>query len=458
MAVGKISTHVLTDIANAIRRKGGTAAALTPREMPGAIAALDGTDAGAYEERGYVEPAYGVLPASALSAIADAIRAKGGYSATFKPDEMPAAICALEFDVGMRPRALLLANGTLEFACRDRAYSPLGAVAQKFDVDAAGYASAVERPWDGCKWQVRRVVFDSSFADAGVSNLAHWCSGFSALEVVEGFQHCSGAANLTQAFASCARLRSIYATGFDISAVTTCSLMFYGCTSLVGGADGAMPFSTSGKQVLATGAGGVLTDPANDARTWFWAHLYADGEAVLTADCDPDPERSLIASGPICANARYAALGFQPWDIDARALLTSAAFAPDMGGFAQLNLNYLFYGCLALHGVSGMGNLRNVRCMRYAFSSCGLGQLDLRGFDPSGLEDVSYCFAGSNSLSTIYADAGWALPTSGLSGAQCFYNCTSLVGGNGTAYANGATSSAMLHIDAAGSPGYLTAG
>ena len=102
MAVGKISTHVLTDIANAIRRKGGTAAALTPREMPGAIAALDGTDAGAYEERGYVEPEYGVLPASALSAIADAIRAKGGYSATFKPDEMPAAICALEFDVGMR--------------------------------------------------------------------------------------------------------------------------------------------------------------------------------------------------------------------------------------------------------------------------------------------------------------------------------------------------------------------
>ena len=30
------------------------------------------------------------------------------------------------------------------------------------------------------------------------------------------------------------------------------------------------------------GAGGVLTDPNNDNRHWFWAHYYADGEGVLT--------------------------------------------------------------------------------------------------------------------------------------------------------------------------------
>ena len=34
-----------------------------------------------------------------------------------------------------------------------------------------------------------------------------------------------------------------------------------------------------------------LTDPNNDARTWFWAHYYADGEGVLTATSTPDATR-----------------------------------------------------------------------------------------------------------------------------------------------------------------------
>ena len=38
-----------------------------------------------------------------------------------------------------------------------------------------------------------------------------------------------------------------------------------------------------------------------------------------------------------------------------------------------------------------------------------------------------------------------------------FYNCSSLVGGNGTAYASSKTSYTYMRIDAAGTPGYLTA-
>ena len=97
---------------------------------------------------------------------------------------------------------------------------------------------------------------------------------------------------------------------------------------------------------------------------------------------------------------------------------------------AGLGLDYLFYSCTSLASVNGLGNLSGVRSMRYMFSSCALTMIDFRGFDPSTLTDLFYTFSGCSKLTTILADASWALPTSGLTGSQCFYSCsTSLVGG-----------------------------
>ena len=94
--------------------------------------------------------------------------------------------------------------------------------------------------------------------------------------------------------------------------------------------------------------------------------------------------------------------------------------------------------------------------MRFTFSSIGATSLDFRGFDPSALTDLYYCFGGASSLTTIYADSTWALPSSGISGSQCFYNCRNLVGGNGTAWSSSNVGYAYFRIDATGLPGYLT--
>ena len=75
-----------------------------------------------------------------------------------------------------------------------------------------------------------------------------------------------------------------------------------------------MPSQTSGASVCKLGAGGVLTDPNNDARTWFWAHYYADGADGLTATSAPDATRERVASGRICSIGKYVGLGFTPWD------------------------------------------------------------------------------------------------------------------------------------------------
>lgn len=461
MAVGTVSTRILTDIVNAIRYKAGVATTYKPRQMAAAVAALDGNDAGNYQAQAYKELESGILPESVFSDIADAIRGQNGESTAYTPAQMAPAILALEWDVGLKIRALLLADGTMEFSYRDGGACPLGTVVRRFEVDAAGYSSLSARPWDDVKLDVTRVVFDASFADAGMTNLAYFCSAFSNCTEVTGFQYCNGATNVTQMFSGCSALESIYATSFDSSTISTYTNVLYGCNRLVGGADGFVPSMTSGKTVLKLGNGGVLTDPSNDPRTWFRAFYYADGEGVLTAATSPESGRELVASGRICAIGKYQGLGFTPWDgttgVTHREHLVKATFAADMALYSYLNLNYLFYSCTNLATINGLGSLSGVRSMRFTFASASATEIDFRGFDPSTLTDLTYCFSGCSSLVTIYADSTWTLPTSGLTGSQVFYNCKNLVGGNGTVYASSKTGYAYMKIDKAGQAGYLTA-
>ena len=128
-----------------------------------------------------------------------------------------------------------------------------------------------------------------------------------------------------------------------------------------------------------------------------------------------------------------------------------------MATYSTLRFDYLLYSCTAVTSVSGLGNLSGVTSMRFAFSGIGATSLDFRGFDPSTLTDLYYCFGGNSSLATIYADSTWALPSSGVSGSQSFYNCRSLAGGNGTAWSSSNTSYTYFRIDRSGQAGYLTA-
>ncbi|MBR3224207.1 MAG: hypothetical protein IKF78_02680 [Atopobiaceae bacterium] len=462
MAVGTISTRILTDIANAIRYKAGVATLYKPGQMAAAVTALDGTDAGQYQAQPYMTLESGILSEHVFEDIADAIRGQNGLSTQYQPGDMAAAILALEWDVGYKVRALLLADGTLEFNYYDRRRTVYGGTIQQvFEVDVNGYSSASAQSWDSIKLLVKRVYIDSSIAGVGITNCNFWFNAFANCTEVRGFENLSGMTSANQMFTSCGSLETIYATSFSNTGLSG-SLMFNSCNRLVGGTDGFVPSTTSGASVCKLGSGGVLTDPNNDNRTWFWAHYYADGEGVLTATSAPDATRELVASNRICAIGKYVGLGFTPWTGTTgpthRQHLTSMTFAADMATFSYLNLIYLFYTRTNLASVSGLGNLRGVRSMRYTFSSCAFTTIDFRGFDPSHLTDLFYTFSGCSHLTTIYADSTWALPLSGISGSQCFYSCsTSLVGGNGTVWASSKTGYTYFRIDTASTPGYVTA-
>ena len=455
MAVGTIPTSILTDIANAIRRQAGVATLYRPREMAAAVAALDGTDAGGYVEQPYMELESGVLPESVLSDIADAIRGQNGEPTLYAPGDMAAAILALAWDTGLKPRALLLTDGTLEFNCRDGRSSDLGTVERCWEVDPAGYPSDSARPWHAVRQQVTRVAFDPDFSDAGITNLAYWCCGMVRMTEVLGFEECSGVASVTQMFNSCGSLETIWATSFDNSAITSYASVLYGCGRLVGGSC-HVPSPTAGKAALSLGSSGVLTDPQNDQRVWVWGHLYGTGELEVTTSAAADPSREVLASGRVCVNCHYTAISAMPW-YEQRASLTSCRFLADLAGVTVASMDYWFYTDTALEAVTGWAHVRGLASARYLFNGCtGLTSLDLTGLDPSALRDWFYIFAGCSSLATILVDATWAL-ASGASGMGTFYNCKSIVGGNGTTYSASAYGYARAVIDRTGQVGYLTA-
>ena len=455
MAIGTIDTSILTDIANAIRYKAGVATTYKPREMAAAVAALDGTDAGNYQAQPYMALESGILSESVFSDIADAIRGQNGLTTLYAPGDMAEAILALEWDVGVKCRAMLLTDGTLEFNYRDGRSSDLGTIAQCWEVDVAGYGSDSARPWHSVRTQVTRVAFDSDFSDAGVTNFAYWCTGMNQMAEVLGFEECSGATSVQQMFTSCGALETIWATSFDNSAISSYTSVLYGCSRLVGGT-GFVPTSTSGKAALSLGSSGVLTDPSADSRLWVWGHLYDDGALEVTASSTPDPSRTVLCTGRVCTNAHYTAIAAMPW-YEGRASLTSCAFLPDLASVTIASMDYWFYTDTALASVTGWANVRGLASARYLFNGCtGLTSLDLTGLDPSALKDYFYMFAGCSNLVTIYVDSTWAL-ASGASGMGTFYNCRSIVGGNGTAYSASAYGYARAVIDRAGQAGYLTA-
>lgn len=464
MGMGLIGEGVLGDIANAIREQNGTSTTYKPSEMAAAVTALDGTSGG-NATTATLGSATGVVGDSIFSAIADAIRGQNGLTTKYKPGEMAQAIRDLVWDTGLKARALLLSDGTLELNYLDgrQVKSGSGKVLSAWEVPMTAFSSMTERPWDGVRGEVTRVYVDASFATAvselGITDISFWFASMTGLLEVEGFQNLSGIKTAKQAFASCGELRTIWATSFDTSAVTSASMAFYACYQLMGG---GLAISTGSSGTAAAGfavggSKGLLTDPSDDARDWAYGWLYADGDLVVTATSSADSTRELLCGGSLMANARHNALGGLPWH-DRRSEIESVTFADDLAGITDLCLDYWFYNLSASTlAFSGRENVHATSLSFFLNGSVNLTELDLTGLDPSGILYWNYALSGMSALTTIYVDADWKLPSTISNKTATFCGDKALVGGNGTAFDSSKTSADMAVIDKDGQEGYLTA-
>lgn len=128
----------------------------------------------------------------------------------------------------------------------------------------------------------------------------------------------------------------------------------------------------------------------------------------------------------------------------------------------------MFYHCNALTSLDLSGfDTSNATTIRGMFRECrALTELDISSFDTVKVKTMYNLFKDCINLATIYASSSFvdtAVITDDTSGgdsvdghSSVFAGCASLVGGNGTAWATGNTSSTYAVIDTASTPGYFT--
>ena len=122
------------------------------------------------------------------------------------------------------------------------------------------------------------------------------------------------------------------------------------------------------------------------------------------------------------------------------------------------NMEYMFSGCNKLASVKlDSFNTQKVVFMGNMFENCSeLTVLNLSSFNTSKLRQTPEMFYGCSKLATIYVSDTWTNNANTYS-SYMFYNCTSLVGGQGTAYNVSHIDKTYARIDGGTSnPGYFT--
>ena len=131
----------------------------------------------------------------------------------------------------------------------------------------------------------------------------------------------------------------------------------------------------------------------------------------------------------------------------------------DLSSFNTENvtsMHRMFCGCEALSNLNVSSfNTENVTDMYAMFHFCQISSLDLSSFKTDKVENMGSMFFGCGNLKTIFCNNDWN--TENVTDASSMFSgCTSLVGGNGTAYDAEHIDKEYARIDREGTPGYFT--
>ena len=95
-------------------------------------------------------------------------------------------------------------------------------------------AYGLNRDWNAINENIKKVVFDASFANARPTSCYMWFYGCENLTTIEGFEYFNteNVTNMRDMFGYCTSLKSLDLTNFNTENVTDMYYMFYRCTSL----------------------------------------------------------------------------------------------------------------------------------------------------------------------------------------------------------------------------------
>ena len=343
--------------------------------------------------------------------------------------------------------------------------------------------------WKSQRKNIKKVVFDASFANARPTICDYWFYECEKLTDIEGIEYLNTekVTSMESMFRLCDALTSLDLTNFNTTNVTSMHLMFDACFALT-------TIYVSDK---------FVTTNVTSSSNMFWGCKklkgYDDGKTDhYYANCSPtgyftsECEYAVFDNATGTLTFRYK--GAKPegaYDLNVGATepgwrthkkeITKVVFATSFANARPTSCYYWFYECENLTNIEGIENLntekvtnmalmfahcfgltsldvtkfntanvttlmsmfarcsglksldvtnfdtKNVKDMYNMFNSCTLKSLDLTNFNTAEVTNMNHMFFGCSALKTIYASDKF-VTTKVKADENMFYGCKSLKG------------------------------
>ena len=342
-------------------------------------------------------------------------------------------------------------TGTLTFKCSPS--KPEGA----YDLNGDWYAISKN---------IKKVVFDASFANARPTSCYMWFYGCFYLTTIEGIEYFNteNVTNMRYMFCDCSSLKSLDLTNFNTENVTDMYYMFAYCKSLesldltnfntakVTNMAGMFQSCYALKTIYASDK--FVTDQVTESTCMFsdclsFKDYTSSKEDHTYANCGPTGYftygRGYAMFDDATGTLTFSYKGFKPegayelneggntpeW-ISKNSYVKKVVFDASFANARPTSCNEWFFSCSNLTTIEGIEylntakvtnmnnmfdnceslksldltkfNTENVTSMKFMFEACTtLTSLDVSNFNTAKVTDINYMFSNCSALTTIYA-------------------------------------------------------
>ena len=240
---------------------------------------------------------------------------------------------------------------------------------------------------------IKKVIFDTSFANARPTSCYNWFYGCTDLTTIEGIEYLNteNVTNMSWMFSECSALTTLDVSNFDTKNVMEMSYMFGSCTKLK-----TLDVSSFNTQ--------NVTD-----MNWMFSYC----SVLTTLDLSNFDTKNVTDMNGMFSNC-------------------SALTTLDLSSFETQNvtdMSRMFKDCSALTTLDVSNfDTQNVTDMSRMFNDCSaLTTLDLSSFETQNVTDMSRMFKSCSALTTIYASDKF-VTTACEEDENMFAECANLVG------------------------------
>ena len=300
-------------------------------------------------------------------------------------------------------------TGTLTFKCSPS--KPEGA----YDLNEVEGRPA----WINQSDNIKKVVFDTSFAMARPTSCYWWFAGCKNLTEIEGVENLNtrNVTSMGNMFDACSNLESLDLSNFDTQNVIYMNYMFYGCSKLT-----SLDLSKFNNQKVTgmismfegcSGLKSLNLSKFNTQSVTDMSNMFYGCSGLTSLDLSNFNTQNVEYMGSMfkgCTGLTSLNLSmFNTQNVTNMGWMfmgCSSLESLNLSNFDTQNVKHMsdmFSGCSALTSLDlSMFNIQNVEYMSCMFMGCsGLTSLDLSKFDTQKLQGMSGMFSGCSGLTSL---------------------------------------------------------